>query len=466
MAKNAQEPLGYLSRWVRSIYEQKNDIPGLVVAVAKEGEIIFLEAHGYADLEKKQKMTTDHMFRIASHSKTFTATAIMQLQEQGKLRIDDFVVDYLPWLKKHRDKRFSKITIRQLLSHGAGVVRDGLNQDFWSLNAPFPDEKRFKDEILKAKLVLENNTKMKYSNFGYSLLGVVIEAASGNTYNDYVTRNIIKPLRLGKTHPEISEKVMSRLVTGYSRVDHAKKRLPIEQIYTSAMAPATGFVSNAEDLCTYFTAQMVGSGELLNDESKKEMQRPHWRVENVDERSEYGLGFEIDYVGDRKLVGHGGGFPGHITKSIFDPKDKYVVVVLTNALRSGASRIAFSIFRTIDYVHNNDEPIKKNLLKYAGRYEGLWYGVDIVPLGQKLLSVGTDSWEPFQDPEELEHVSGDKFKVSKTTSFGSEGELVKFVMDKSEKVEHVIYTGEKLLPENQYRKELKGKTKISQGILD
>lgn len=122
------------------------------------------EAYGYADLEKKTKLTPQHIFRIASHSKTFTATALMQLQEQGKLRIDDYVIDYLPWLKGHKDKRWQKITIRQLMSHGAGVIRDGLNADYWQLERPFPAQEELKGEILEADIDIDNNTKLKYSN--------------------------------------------------------------------------------------------------------------------------------------------------------------------------------------------------------------------------------------------------------------------------------------------------------------
>ena len=202
---------------------------------------------------------------------------------------------------------------------------------------------------------------------------------------------------------------------------------------------------------------MVGSGKLLDDESKKEMQRPQWAVENTDDREEYGLGLEISYWHERKLIGHGGGFPGHITTSLFDPEDKYVIVVLTNALRSDASQIAHNIAGIIDYGINNDKPIKESFLKYAGRFEGLWYGMDILPASDKLLVIDADSWEPFKNPVELEHVSGHKFKITKTDSFGSEGELVEFKMDKSGNVEHVLYTGEKLVPEQQYREEMSAK---------
>src|ERR1039457_945025 len=200
----------------------------------------------------------------------------MLLAEEGKLRIDDCVIDYLPWLKKHSDKRWSKVTIRQLMSHGAGVIRDGLEEDYWQLEQPFPDTKRFQQEIMETKLVIDNNVRLKYSNYGYSLLGFVIEAVSGQPYNDFVTARIVKLLRLKSTGPEYTKSIENRLVTGYSRQEFNKKRLPIAQINTHSMSPATGFYSTAEDLCAYFTAHMVGSGMLIDDESKKEMQKVQW----------------------------------------------------------------------------------------------------------------------------------------------------------------------------------------------
>ncbi|HMY03812.1 MAG TPA: serine hydrolase domain-containing protein, partial [Candidatus Obscuribacter sp.] len=105
----------YLSDWLSLRYDQC-DIPGFSVAVSIDGRLILNQAFGYADLEKKEVLTPEHLFRVASHSKTFAGTACMQLQEQGKLNIEAPVVQYLPWLKEHKDKRFQEITSRQLLS--------------------------------------------------------------------------------------------------------------------------------------------------------------------------------------------------------------------------------------------------------------------------------------------------------------------------------------------------------------
>jgi D-alanyl-D-alanine carboxypeptidase len=447
----------YIGPWLQYLYNH-GDTPGFVVAISHKGKVIFNEAYGFADVENKKPMAEDHLFRIASHSKTFTATAVLQLQENGKLKINDPVSLHLTWLKDHKDSRWQKVTISQLLSHGAGVVRDGNDSNYWNVERSFPSEGDFKREMLETRLAIDNNTKLKYSNYGYTLLGLLIAEVSGMGYNDYVTKNIIEPLGLKNTGPEYDPARKHDYATGYTRMDDYKKRLPIEPIDTHGMSPATGFYSNTEDLCRYFTAHMPGSGQLLDDESKKEMQKAHWQGENTRDRIDYGLGLDIEYVDDRVLLGHGGGFPGNITKSLFDPKDKLVCIVLTNANGSWAGYMDKSIIKVIDFFQaHKDAP---RWQKYAGRYSDLWHDLDFTALDDKLIVTGAGDWEPFKNPEELEHVREDVFRVSKTDSFSSFGEEVEFKMSPAGKVEKVRYTGASMLPEADYKKRMASKKRI------
>lgn len=114
-----EHAIRYIQLWLAERYEEE-DVPGFVAAVAYKGEMLMNEAYGYADVERGIPMRPDHLFRIASHSKTFTATAIMQLAEEGRLRIDDRVVEYIPWLRDHEDSRWGNVTLRQLLSTEPG----------------------------------------------------------------------------------------------------------------------------------------------------------------------------------------------------------------------------------------------------------------------------------------------------------------------------------------------------------
>jgi D-alanyl-D-alanine carboxypeptidase len=456
--------LEFIDSWLRLRYGQE-EIPGYVVAIAHKGKVLLNAAYGYADLATQTKITPQHIFRIASHSKTFTATALMQLVEQDRIRLEDYVVKYLPWLNHHTDLRWEKVTVRQLMSHGAGVIRDGLNADYWQLDRPFPSEQQLKKEVLEAELVADNNTKLKYSNFGYSLLGLVIEAVTGQPYNNYVTEHIVKPLGLKDTGPDFTPSINTRLVTGYTRRDVNKTRVPIAQIDTRAMAAATGFYSTAEDLCTYLTAQFVGSGQLLSDELKKEMQRVHWHVKqrpSNDTQADYGLGIEVMFVDKHRTIGHGGGFPGQITKSMADPRDELVVVVLTNCIDGPASSIAKSIYKIIDYYQNNTPTTKPKhvMARLEGCYMNLWTMINIVVTGDKVIAISPDTWEPLTDSEELEYVDDTTLKVIDTNSFASEGELVHFTI-KNGKVESVNYNGATMWPEDVWLKKQQGREVIA-----
>lgn len=451
--------LAYIKDWLRFKYERE-EVPGIVVAVSYKGKVLLNEAYGYANLETKEKMTTDHIFRIASHSKTFAATAVMQLQENGKLKIDDYAVKYLSWLKDHEDKRWQKVTIRQLLSHGAGVIRDGLNQGYWSLEKPFPDEGELKKEILRTDLIIDNNTALKYSNYGYSLIGMIIEAASGQKFATYTVENIIKPLGLKSTGPEYKDIIKDRLVTGYSSLDDKKKRLPIANIDTHAMVAATGFYSTSAELCKYFSAHVLGSGLLLDDESKKEMQKSQWQVKHQAEKEEYALGLDIEYIKGKRTFGHGGGFPGQITKTICYPDQELVITVLTNSLDGEAGNKAKSIFKAIDFFQKGSQKTVADNLKYEGRFMTLWYAVDFVAKGKKMYCASPNSWHPFYYADEIEKIGQDTFNIIKSNSYGHEGELVKFTLDSSSAVKEVNFAGSKLLPEAQYLKFLKSRKMI------
>jgi D-alanyl-D-alanine carboxypeptidase len=447
----------YIEQWLGYHYE-RGETPGFAVAIAHKGKMIMNHGYGFADTEQKILMTKDHLFRIASHSKTFTATAVMQLQEQRKLRIDDYVCDHLPWLRQHKDEKWQKVTIRQLLSHGAGVIRDGNNSDYWNLYRPFPDTGEFRKEILEADLVIENNIKLKYSNYGYTLLGLLIAEVSGVSYNDFVTQNIVNALGLKNTGPEYDAQHAGEYVTSYTRLNNKKKRLPINPVDTKVMSSATGFYSNAEDLCAYFSAHMTGSGKLLDDESKKEMQRPQWHAENTRHKVDYGLGLDVEYVNDRTLIGHGGGFPGNITKSLSDPKDELVVIVLTNANGSSAGYWNHNIIRVIDFFQKHKDSPKWQ--KYEGRYSDLWHDLDIIAADDKLFVAGSGDWEPFDKPEELEHVKANIFRVTKTDSFSSVDELVVFNLDTAGKTESISYCGATMVPENTYIRQMAGKKRV------
>lgn len=295
------------------------------------------------------------------------------------------------------------------------------------------------------------------------MLGVIIEAASGETYHAYVRQHIINELGLTHTGPEYTAAIAGKIVTGYTRRDLNKQRLPIDTIIdTRAMAAATGFYATAEDLSLYGAAHLVGSGRLLGDESKKEMQRVQWSNKFGGEREKYGLGLAIDRVGKRRLFGHGGAFPGHRTKTLIDGQEGLVVVVLTNCIDGDPKAINKGIHAVIDWFNQNSKKASThNQQQFAGRFMSLWEVIDIVTAGDKIVAANPDSWTPFKNPEVLQYVDDTTLKITKTSAFASGGELIHFTFNDNGQPLKIVNAGCTMLPAETYLKQLQGKEIVS-----
>jgi len=488
--------LAYVRDWLPYRYPRA-DVPGYAVAVAHRGAVLLEQACGWADLEAREPLRTDHVFRVASHSKTFTAAAVLRLVEQGRLGLDDRVADHLDWVSGHRDPRMGLVTVRQLLSHGAGIIRDGVDADFWQLRRPFPDGPALRAEILGADLVTDTNLALKYSNFGYGLLGQLIEAVAGETYGDHVRRALIEPLGLASTGPEPDSRTGLPMAVGYGRPDAEGTRQPLPAVDTGALAPATGFYATAADLARWFSALCLLGGtfedppadpladppadagaagqgrpvrrpgqakagalarQLLGDEAKKEMRRPHWRAERPGQPDagdeHYGLGLMLDRVANRAVIGHSGGFPGFITRSFADPSTGLVVVALTNAIDGPATQIAKGILGVLDTFLTKGGRPERSRLRLEGRYAGLWGVLDVVATEDGLLVGSGDSWEPLAGPERLAPMGpgGRTFRIAEASSSSSPGETVTFLPARGP-VQSVRYAGTTAWPEEVWRTE-------------
>lgn len=201
-------------------FMRKYSIPGGAVAVLRDGKLIYARGFGYADVENKTPVQPDALFRIASVSKPITGVAIMKLVEEGKLKLDDrvapLIADLTPAPGATVDPRWEQITIRQLLDHTAGWDRDKPNGGFdpmfrpviaaAAVNAPAPASAETIIRYMKGMpLDFNPGEKFVYSNFGYAILGRVIERLSGMRYEEYVRARVLQPVgasrtRLGKTH--------------------------------------------------------------------------------------------------------------------------------------------------------------------------------------------------------------------------------------------------------------------------
>lgn len=440
-ARAVDDASRYFDRWLQ-FNQQHQRVPGVQAAILHGDRMVLSTAHGTADQSTGTTLTTEHLFRIASHSKTFTATAIMQLVERGSLRLDDTIGT---WLSELGDSNLGARTIRELLSHAGGVVRDGADGDFWQLWRSFPD----RAQLLSAAAALdagvtEPNVSFKYSNIGYSLLGLIIETVSGRSYHDWVIDEIIQPLGLSDLGPELDPARPSDFAAGHSArstadPSDAERRLVIEHIDTDAMAAATGFYSTAADLVRYFAAHFHGDDRLLSHASKRQMQHTAWTVEGTGGTG-YGLGLAVNDIGGRRVLGHGGGYPGHITRSFFDPVDQLAVSVLTNSIDGPALPIATAAVRLVDLAGRaSAQPgtSTEQLAAFEGRFANLWGVSDIVALGGRLHQITPTEPDPAASPTVLDVVDDDTLRISKTNGYGSAGEDMVFARNSDGTIESI-----------------------------
>ena len=426
----------YWDSWL-AFRQRFERLPGVQAAVWHEDGLVLSTAHGWADVGRGTPLTTSHLFRVASHSKTFTATAVFRLLEAGRLRLDDPVDAWLGWMI---GQPLGDRTLRELLAHGAGVVRDGHDGDFWQLSRAFPHEAGLHTAATDRADVLPANQEFKYSNVGYGLLGQVIEAASGTSYAEFLKREVVDRLGLQHTGPELDVSRADECAAGYSSLAYAPARIPIDHVDTGALAAATGFFSTAEDMCRYASAHFLGDQRLLTDRSKRLMQRTEWKVEGSD--SHYGLGFAIQEIGGRRLVGHGGGYPGHSTRTLLDPLGRFAVSALTNVIDGSAMEMVTAAIGLANLAAQGLATPgpggvgvdAASVDRLCGRYANLWGVLDVVRLGAGLYAIDPTAPDPAELPLTLEVTGPTTVRLGHASGYGSSGETLAFDLGDNGKV--------------------------------
>lgn len=413
----------FLEDWTEH-HRRFSHTPGIQVAVRVGDQLCASFAVGTSNEATGEPLTTRHLFHVASHSKTFTATAVMQMVEAGRLRLDDPLAAWVPELDGSPAAQY---TVRELLGHQSGINRDGAEADYWQLDDDFPDRRRLV-QLARADAVWHPNQFFKYSNVGYSLLGLVIEAASGESYEDYVTAHVITPLGLANTGPEVPVERRGELAGAHGIVLHPDDARPVlPHVPSNAEAAATGFYSTAEDVSRYMACHAFGREELVSDASKRLMQRRESRITRGHERF-YGLGFIMRELNGRMLVGHSGGWPGHITNTWLDPETGLCVSVLTNRLGGPATDLSTAIVDLVDMVVRAEAsgPAEHALGvdpdTFTGRYASMWGVTDVALLGTRLYALDLSTLQPSAWAEPLEVIDAVTLRGPAEDSFGAAGE--------------------------------------------
>ncbi|MCH8151907.1 MAG: beta-lactamase family protein [Planctomycetes bacterium] len=293
--------------------EMKNrHIPGLALAVVKNGEVIKAKGYGLANVELNVPVTPDSVFDLASITKSFTATAIMMLVEEGKVGLDDRISKYLI----NAPYTWRDITVRHLLTHTAGLESEG---DFG------PTAEKF-EYVSKRPLDFAPGERMKYSNQGYFLLGMIIEKVSGKRWHEFLAERIFEPLGMTATTVPDPWDIIKNRAAHYTLRD-GKLAPTWWFIYQDELASAGGILSTVQDLAKWDAA--IYTEKILKKSSLEQMWTP---VKfNSGFGHTYGFGWSLDEIRNHRTVGHAGSSGTYILRL---PDDKLTVIVLSNLNQS------------------------------------------------------------------------------------------------------------------------------------
>ena len=441
----ADEWLGFQMRLTRQ--------PGCVLAFAHRGRTVFEKAYGHADVVRRERMTPRHRFRVASHSKSFTAAAVFRLKEEGRIRLDDPAGVHVEGLHPS----VAEATLGQLLSHGAGVVRDGADAGQWIDERPFADEAELR-AALTEPLVIPPDSRMKYSNHGFGLLGLVIEAVTGEPYGAWITRNVVTPSGLTETSPDAPVEKGTPFARGHSGELPLDRRVVIPADNpTRALAPATGFVSTAGDLVRFFgSLDPEARRSVLTQASRRAMIRWQWRDSQAPQADGYGLGMCLGHVGDWEWAGHGGGFQGVRTFTAMLPGRGISFAVLTNADDGLAESWADGVVRILRTFAGNPLPGRR-ARSWTGRWWSMGEAADLVPFGNRVLVAQPHQLDPFASADEITLADEDRGAITRAGGYGIHGETARLERGRDGKVREVWFGGFRWVGERRYRAELRRK---------
>ncbi len=303
---------------------KEKKVPGMAIAIIDNGAIVYKKGIGWADVKNQIKVNPETGFNIGSISKLFTAWGIMKLVEMGKVDLDAPVEKYLSrW--KLPDSKFdkSKVTIRALLSHTAGISVHGypgfppedllpsLEESLEGNNGPVRADE-------KVEIIIEPQTEFKYSGGGYTILQLLIEEVTQQSFAEYMHQTIFQPLKMNQTSFILHKKILKKSAKPY---DEEGKEFYLERFTAQA---AAGLHTNLEDLLIFAKASLEGN-TILSEETMKLMRTP---VDNT--KGRYGLGYSVYPMGKVTVKGHAGSNTGWESGFMLDYDLKSGMIMLSN----------------------------------------------------------------------------------------------------------------------------------------
>jgi CubicO group peptidase (beta-lactamase class C family) len=417
----------------------RHAVPGLQIAIVAGDTLLLDRSYGLADVASGRRVTGDTRFRLASMSKLFTAIAIMQLRDAGRLALDDRVTDHLAWFRLQGDPH-PAITLRELLLQLAGLPREALGTS-WA-DRRMPDRDALIRDMPEEPESIPREAHWKYSNLGYAVLGLVIEAASGESYESYVGRHILVPLGMTQT-VVVPPADLADLATGYGqRLETGRE--PRAFLPMGGITPAAGLVSTASDMAKLARWMLADrDSPILSAASRREMLRaqaifPDWSGAQA-------IGFELRRVAGSTRIGHAGQAAGYAGRIEVDPEAGLGVVVLTNADEGGIARLidqTMALFAPAIAAATPPAPVSvpdPAWSRYVGTYSFEHRDSAIAIVDGRLVWLDPAAADPLKTKIQLDPAGPGRFRFA---SGGLMGEILSFETDAAGKVIRLRAGGE------------------------
>jgi len=334
LRKNVNIPLAYhpaaLTREVNQKldstfqrFNKRHDFHGSVL-VAKGGKVVFKKHYGYANFKEKTKIDDNSVFQLASVSKQFTAAAILILKDRGQLDLDDKVTAFYP------EFPYTEVTVRHLLNHTSGLPKYfWLAEHKWDKEHA-PSNAEMMDLLSKEKLnpFFRPGANFDYSNTGYFVLSAIVEKVSGQSYADFVDREIFEPLNMRQSfvYSFGQDSIREGQLSGY-RLYRRRWHAAIPGTVNDAVVGDKNIYSTTEDMLKW--VEGLNSGRLISEESLQEMYTRGMTKYN--RKVPYGFGFRIKEDGEQKVIYHNGRWNGFSTSLMQYPEEDLVVITLEHS---------------------------------------------------------------------------------------------------------------------------------------
>ena len=419
-------------------------VPGLSLAIVKDGKIVYAKGYGFRDVAKKLPVTPDTLFAIGSNSKSFTAAALSILADEGKLDFDKPVREYLPDFRLHDEYATANLRVRDLVSHQSGLPRHDL---LW-YGSPLSRKELF-DRLRYLEPSRKLHEKFQYNNLMFMAAGVLIEQVSGMSWEAFIAKRIFEPLAMKTSNTSVDDSKRSTdFALPYAEGKGGTNEIPFRNI--DAIGPAGSINSSVNEMSNWLAMQLAkgkfNDKQVISEKNLAENHKPHILTSDQLPPYEeltygsYGMGWAVSSYRGHLFRSHSGGIDGFISQMWVLPKDQLGVVVLTNSGTNASGVVVYNILdrafglNEIDWnlrtktdlakasgaqikaraeseaARKKDTQPSHTLADYVGEFEHSAYGkllvtlegdalkVDLHGLGAKLKHYHYDVFQGAEDP--------------------------------------------------------------------